>query len=103
MPPQVTTPWSWVSRLVYQAHLSGDKPRVLLLELGQVADVAGVLLHQAVASCSWELVSECCSCSLSYWMVSSCCLVLLLSAVPTAIPASTLMCIVVWCVVCDVV
>ena len=50
MPPQVTTPWSWVSRLVYQAHLSGDKPRVLLLELGQVADVAGVLLHQVVAS-----------------------------------------------------
>ena len=105
MPPQVTTPCSWVSRPVYQAHLSGDKPRVLLLELGQVADVAGVLLHQVVASwswelvsecCSWELVSECCSCSLSCWMVSF--LILLLSTVPTAILHLNVHCVCVWCV-----
>ena len=107
MPPQVTTPWNWVSRLVYQAHLSGDKPRVLLLELGQVADVAGVLLHQAVASCSWELVSECCSwelvseccsCNLSCWMVSF--LILLLSTVPTAILHLNVHCV---CDVCNVI
>ena len=106
--------------MLHQARLPGHQPRIPLLVLGellaqplalvrQVAAVAEVLLHQLVplprqarhlgrGLLQLELVSECCSCSLSCWMGSSWCLVLLLSAVPTAIPASTLMCIV--CVMC---
>ena len=108
-----TRPASLVTSLAILLLVLGKLLAQPLALVRQVPAVAEVLLHQLVPRqarhlgrgllqlelvsecCSWELVSERCSCSLSCWMVSF--LILLLSTVPTAILHLNVHCV---CVVC---
>ena len=98
-----TRPASLVTSLAILLLVLGELLAQPLALVRQVLAVAEVLLHQLVPLPRQALGRGLLQLGagvgvLSYWMVSSCCLVLLLLAVPTAIPASTLMCIV--CVMC---